>query len=118
MREARERTGKADPGHAGIGNGAGGDVGASRVDDDAHWPRDGRADRADGVEIGQSGREQHVGPHGFEGFQAGDRVFEVEPPVKEVLRTRGHDEPARRPCCRDGLANPLDRMVKRVTLQI
>src|SRR3546814_1727239 len=34
--------------------------------------------------------------------------------MEEILRTRGHDEVARRPCRRDGLPNALNRMFEGV----
>src|SRR3546814_19436114 len=55
-----------------------------------------------------------MGPRSCKCLQPRDRVFEVEPPMEEILRTRGHDEVARRPCRRDGLPNALNRMFEGV----
>src|SRR3546814_14718572 len=55
-----------------------------------------------------------MGPGSFKCLQPRDRVFELEPPMEEILRTRCHDEVARRPCRRDGLPNALNPMVEGV----
>src|SRR4029077_5146171 len=43
-------------------------------------------------EIGEAGREEHVGAGPLEGLQARDRVVEVRPAAQEALRAGGQGE--------------------------
>ena len=92
---------------------------ALHADHEADRLRDGGADGADRVEVGQRRREQDVGAGRFVGLQARDRVGEVGRAAEVVLGARGDREAGERQLARgpnrgdDARRRELDRIERR-----